>query len=456
LGGADVNRVRELDGPQTPCLTAAESGLSDILRVLIELGADVNKADEDGRTPCYVAAEEGHSDTLRVLIEAGADVNKATRRGRTPCYRAAMDGNIDALRVLIELGKADVNKADEDGRTPCYVAAEEGHRDVDTTIDVLRVLIEAGADVNTMTESGRTPCFVALEKGHWDAVDVFMVLGGVDVDQAHCPTDEGDDYDRMMEDHDRMMEDDYKQRQRNYDPSSVIMKAMHFEYDDDDDDDDYDSPRRSPRRPVWTSIKELMQELRYKDPVSRQRCRRREEEEQARTAVEEQERAERALLLRDPRAQAIIDRGAAAKKAKEEAAAAKKAKQKAEKAEKAAEGKKKAKGGKKATTPAPAAAKSLPPSRSRNSQAVTLLAKLDLEPEPAADVASLIGPKEEKTIRNRIKNLEAKLDKIAELKKKPSCELSVQQKTHLQGEKKTRGEHTELVSKLHAFGLAPE
>ena len=47
------------------------------MRALIEAGADVNKAMDDGATPLYVAAQEGHEAVVRALIEAGADVNKA-------------------------------------------------------------------------------------------------------------------------------------------------------------------------------------------------------------------------------------------------------------------------------------------------------------------------------------------------------------------------------------------
>lgn len=108
-------------------------------------------------------------------------------------------------------------------------------------------------------------------------------------------------------------------------------------------------------------------------------------------------------------------------------------------AEKPAE-KKKAKEDKKAPAPAAKTAKS--PARAPVA-----------EPEP--EVASLIDPKEEKTIRNRVKNLKTKLDQIAELKKKDAGELGDDQKTKMKGEKKIREEHTQLVGKLQAFGLTP-
>ena len=59
---------------------AVERGDVDAVRNLIEGGADVNKARDDGVTPLYWAALQGHEAVVKALIEAGADVNKADNR----------------------------------------------------------------------------------------------------------------------------------------------------------------------------------------------------------------------------------------------------------------------------------------------------------------------------------------------------------------------------------------
>jgi cytohesin len=48
-----------------------------VVRALIEMGADVNKARDNGGTPLITATQKGHEAVLRALIEAGADINKA-------------------------------------------------------------------------------------------------------------------------------------------------------------------------------------------------------------------------------------------------------------------------------------------------------------------------------------------------------------------------------------------
>ena len=59
---------------------------------LIELGADINKAQDNGATPLFMAAQTGYEVVVRTLIEAGADINKAKDTGATPLFVAAEEG----------------------------------------------------------------------------------------------------------------------------------------------------------------------------------------------------------------------------------------------------------------------------------------------------------------------------------------------------------------------------
>jgi ankyrin repeat protein len=64
------------------------------------LGADVNKARDDGVTMLYIAAQQGHEAVVRTLMEAGADVNKATDNGWTPLAIAAQQGHTAIVQIL--------------------------------------------------------------------------------------------------------------------------------------------------------------------------------------------------------------------------------------------------------------------------------------------------------------------------------------------------------------------
>mgnify|MGYP000090432921 FL=1 len=74
------------------------------MRALIEAGADVNKADDNGVTPLYMAAEQGHEGAVRALVELDADINKAIDVGATPLYVAALQGYLAIVQILEDAG----------------------------------------------------------------------------------------------------------------------------------------------------------------------------------------------------------------------------------------------------------------------------------------------------------------------------------------------------------------
>ena len=56
---------------------ACEKGKVALARVLLDNGAEVDRACEDGRTPLYIACQEGHVDVARLLLERGAVVDSS-------------------------------------------------------------------------------------------------------------------------------------------------------------------------------------------------------------------------------------------------------------------------------------------------------------------------------------------------------------------------------------------
>ena len=59
------------------------------MRALIEAGADVMKARDDGVTALFMAAQKGHEAVVRALIEAGADVGVAAPGKNPSVHRRA-------------------------------------------------------------------------------------------------------------------------------------------------------------------------------------------------------------------------------------------------------------------------------------------------------------------------------------------------------------------------------
>ena len=72
----------------------------DVVSILAERGADINKAANGGYTPLYAASKKGHVEVVRILAERGADINKATNNGRTPLQIAVSNVHTEIIQLL--------------------------------------------------------------------------------------------------------------------------------------------------------------------------------------------------------------------------------------------------------------------------------------------------------------------------------------------------------------------
>jgi ankyrin repeat protein len=143
----------------------------EILRTLLEAGADVRIASADGTTPLMVAAGIGRSSAtpegqkrgprsliteaaVKLLVDAGADVNAVNEANFTALHGAAYNGNNELIEYLVAQG-AKMNIQDFRGRTPFRLAEGSkqsfGWREFPDTAELFRKL---GADT-TLGVEGR-------------------------------------------------------------------------------------------------------------------------------------------------------------------------------------------------------------------------------------------------------------------------------------------------------------
>lgn len=124
----------------TPLAIAAGESTPEVIRKLVELGADVGKrgpAAESG-TPLLMAVTAGRLDNVRTLVELGADINEADRVGGSLLFVTVMHANKAMMELLLELG---INREAKDskGRT-----ALQSIRDQIEALE--RVVKRSGAD----------------------------------------------------------------------------------------------------------------------------------------------------------------------------------------------------------------------------------------------------------------------------------------------------------------------
>ena len=114
---------------------SAPHGRLEVLKGLIELGADVNERDRDGLSALSFAAIAGNVQALLLLLEGGAEVDLATSQGRTPLMLAASRGHEDAVGVLLMRG-ADPERTAKGGVTARSLAEEQGYPRLAEAIDL--------------------------------------------------------------------------------------------------------------------------------------------------------------------------------------------------------------------------------------------------------------------------------------------------------------------------------
>ena len=142
--GADPNAA------QAEGLTALHwAALNDQLgmaEILLYAGATVKPVTRvGGYTPLHLASRRGHGEVVRALLEAGADANAYTTTGVTSLHFAAEANAAEAILVLIEHG-ADADARDSfSSRTPLMFAST---RDA---LEATRALVDAGADLSAAT-----------------------------------------------------------------------------------------------------------------------------------------------------------------------------------------------------------------------------------------------------------------------------------------------------------------
>lgn len=171
--GAAVNATPFFPGGSALHSAAAASGPA-CLRRLLEAGADIEKADDEGRTSLHWAAELGQRDCLRMLLEAGAEKDKPDNEGQTPMYCAIDNLRLppatpeigrwchhDCLKLLLDAG-ADKDKANNRGWTPLHA---ETHNSF-TTPEVLKLLLQAGVNTSARNEDGLTALQLAEANGN--------------------------------------------------------------------------------------------------------------------------------------------------------------------------------------------------------------------------------------------------------------------------------------------------
>ena len=139
------NKTKKKGGSQDILERASDIGAEELFKRLLYWD-DVNDAE---KLHLVEASHSNNVKLVRLLLEIGADINLANSAGDTPLYVASERGNVEMVRILLEKG-ADINQAESNGQTPLMIAVGMGHE------EVVEALLEYGANLNAKTSEGYT------------------------------------------------------------------------------------------------------------------------------------------------------------------------------------------------------------------------------------------------------------------------------------------------------------
>jgi uncharacterized protein len=166
--GAHIE-ARDSSG-RTALLAATHGNRVDVARFLITQGADVNAKDAIQDTPFLYAGAEGRGEILKLTL-ARANLKDTNRYGGTALIPAAHHGHVEAVKVLLgtAIDKDHVNNLGWTALLEAVILGDGG----EAHIEIVRLLVAAGANVNIADRDGVSALAHAKRRGYSEMVRVL-------------------------------------------------------------------------------------------------------------------------------------------------------------------------------------------------------------------------------------------------------------------------------------------
>lgn len=144
---------------------------SGIIKLLIDSDADAQAVNKYGRNVLFYLNDVVKPEIVKLLLEKGADARKKDAEGGTPLMHQCSP---NIMKMLIDAG-ADVNARNKEKKTALIVLPEFCQLP-----KTYQILIQAGADINAKDKEGRNALYYAVHNRQFDVIE-YLAKSGIDV-----------------------------------------------------------------------------------------------------------------------------------------------------------------------------------------------------------------------------------------------------------------------------------
>lgn len=143
----------------------------EIMKLLLENGANPDSRDQNEPTPFLDACEAGNMEVAQLLLKYGASLKAKDYHGKA-LHHAAIGGSIQMVDFLLEKGLK-IDLKNESGHTPLMEAAVN----VEESVEIIEYLVDRGANIDKKNNEKETALHIAIDVTYPHVVECLLELG---------------------------------------------------------------------------------------------------------------------------------------------------------------------------------------------------------------------------------------------------------------------------------------
>ena len=166
------------DGEKSPFFIACGKGCVEIVKYMINVckpnlelkGSYYHGPNESIHkvTPLWLAAVSGQLEIVKILIQNGANINSVSNSGSTPVRSACFMSHLEIVKLLVE-NKADIQMTSNFGGT-CLINSVQ-------SAELCKFLLEKGASINVQDFQNKTALHCAIKENHIETAKMLLNHG---------------------------------------------------------------------------------------------------------------------------------------------------------------------------------------------------------------------------------------------------------------------------------------